>query len=220
MYKVLVDHHRASDTNLEVNIPAVRPSDIRWYPLYIVSVNYLIGFLDTLKIARVVLSRIHFVTAAQRRGVLVEFLQAVPLVVDTEGNDLEPDDTRALESLVVFVVLKHDPHVIVQEVHAAASLEGRWCHEANWETTRHVVVLFVAHRTRHLVHDPIDAVLIVDDAAEQPHIRFVVVLFTQDFARVRHLHLDLVQRTLDHVTLEHLTQIFARTFGAFRLAER
>mmetsp|Transcript_71716 Transcript_71716/g.202831 ORF Transcript_71716/g.202831 Transcript_71716/m.202831 type:complete len:226 (+) Transcript_71716:144-821(+) len=181
---------------------------------------YLIGLLHTLEVSGVVLSGVHLVTRREGGRELVEFLQAVPLVVDRERHDLEAHDARTLELSEVLVVLEDDTDVVVEVVHAVAALEGRRRDEANRETAGHVIVLLVAHGTGEVVNDPVDPVLVVNHRTEQSHLGLVVVLAAEDLARVRHLHLDLVKARLDHVALEHLAEVFRRLLRALGHAER
>mmetsp|Transcript_63510 Transcript_63510/g.127557 ORF Transcript_63510/g.127557 Transcript_63510/m.127557 type:complete len:419 (+) Transcript_63510:862-2118(+) len=205
------DHERVHDAEvvdfvvgvaLEVHVPAVRPRDVRRHPLHVVAVHHLVRLLHRLEVPRVVLRGVHLVARRKRGGVLVEVFQPVPHVVDGEWDDLESDDACAVESSRVFMVLEHDAHVVVQKVHLAPPLKRGRGHEPNREPARHVVVLFVAHGARETVDDPVDAVLVVDDGAEQAHVRLVVVLLAQNLAPVGNLHLEFVQRALDSVAFE------------------
>mmetsp|Transcript_39512 Transcript_39512/g.88412 ORF Transcript_39512/g.88412 Transcript_39512/m.88412 type:complete len:356 (+) Transcript_39512:586-1653(+) len=223
------DHERVDDGEvvdlvvgvaLEVHVPAVGPRDVRRHPLDVVRVDHLVRLLHRLEVSGVVHGGAHLVAGGEGGGVLVEVLHTVPHVVDRKRDDLEADNARAFERREILVVLEDDADVVVEEVHLAPPLEGRRRHETHRKSTGHVVVLFVAHGAGQVVDDPVDAVLVVDDAPKQAHVRLVVVLLAQDLAPVRHLHLDLVKGGFDHVALEDLPQVFRGLLGVLGAAER
>ena len=72
------------------------------------SAAYLVGLLHALEVSGVILSGVHLVTRGESGRELVEFLQAVPLVVDREWHDLEAHDAGTLELSEVLVVLEDD----------------------------------------------------------------------------------------------------------------
>mmetsp|Transcript_98976 Transcript_98976/g.280342 ORF Transcript_98976/g.280342 Transcript_98976/m.280342 type:complete len:350 (+) Transcript_98976:861-1910(+) len=202
------DHERVQDGepvdltagHLQVVVPARRPSDRALGPLHVVRVDDLVvraQVEDGVEgVARLL--------AAGREAVrLIRVL--VHRLLHAVGLDLEAHDAVALVLVRLRVELEVDLDVVVDVVRAPSRHAHRKAIDVGPASDG--ASPDVARGRGHVVHEPVDEVVVVDHAPELVLLLLAQRVLAQHLAGLVHQHLDLVRRVLDQVTHEDFPEV-------------
>jgi len=222
------DHQRVDDrkpvdlliAHQQVRVPPRRPLDLARLPLDVVRENHLAA-------AGAHSERHRARRAAARRQLRLRALpRAAERVLDGGWLDLETNDPRAIEALVL-VVFDREEQVVVEVRHALlgardvgrAAEAKREAEVIDGERLGWVGLVHVLGRGGQVVHDPVHAVVLLDTDGKLLALGGGELLFAQDLARLLHAHLELVVRVHDLVAAEHFAEVLCHRLQRFRLAE-